>query len=662
MTHAMTCSKIMRYTLPIFLVVGIAISLAGLCVAQQCAQVPILTFEGLKDQEPILNFYNGGRGANGSGPGPNYGITFEGQSLAIISDLTTITSPAGVTTGTGNFSNAPSGITIAFFLSGVGVVMDVPAGFSTGFSVYYAAPNTPGSVTVYDGLDGTGNVLATLTLPINGGNCGPALYSCWTPVGVPFQGVAKSVDFGGAANFIGFDNITVGSVTPGILAAMAQLASAGGWDTSFNLINMGSSAACSSLQFYSDPNGSPLSLPFTFPQGTIAATTTSDVVENINPNSLLVMDTTGPAASAANVGWANLLAAGDVGGYGIFTYKPNNWEAVVPLEVSNANSYLLPFDNTGSLSAGVAIANLSIEPATVNVAINNDGGLQLGTEAIQMDQLGHTSFILSDEYQQTAGIRGSLVFTTQTGGQISVLGLRANGPALTTVPVLANIQPGTGSLAHVTYNGGWNTTITLVNTGSSQATPTLSFYDDNGNPLPIPLSYPQTNTVSSSASIQPTLAPGQMLIMQTTGQDAQPSISGSAVLTSKTGAVGGSAIFHLDSTGQEGVVPMETRNATAYVLGFDNTSNRVTGMALANDTSSAANLALTIRDDTGATIATDSIPLSAFGHTQMVLTTSYAATQGKRGTVEIGGPAGFSALGLFVSPTGNVTTLPTLKP
>jgi len=35
--------------------------------------------------------------------------------------------------------------------------------------------------------------------------------------------------------------------------------------------------------------------------------------------------------------------------------------------------------------------------------------------------------------------------------------------------------------------------------------------------------------------------------------------------------------------------------------------------------------------------------------------------QGKRGSVELDGPAGFSALGLFVSPTGNVTTLPTLK-
>ncbi len=645
----------------VLLAAGIAISLAGLCAAQQqCAQVPILTFEGLRDNEPILNFYNGGFGANGSGPGPNYGIAFEGQSLAIISDLSTIVTPAGPTTGTGNFSNAPSGITSAYFLSGSGVVMNVASGFTTGFSVYYAADNHAGSVTVYDGLDGTGNVLATLALPINGANCGPALYSCWTPVGVSFNGVAKSVDFGGSANFIGFDNITVGSVTPGIIAAMAQLASAGGWDTAFTLINMGASAACSSLQFYADPNGKPLSLPFTFPQGTIPPATTSNVVENINPNSLLVMDTTG--AGSTNVGWANLQAAGDVGGYGVFTYTPNNWEAVVPLEVSNANSYLLPFDNTGSLGTGVAIASLSTQPTTINVSIKNDAGLQIDNETIQLaDPLGHTSFQIAGTYPKTAGVRGSLTFTSQSGGQISVLGLRANGPALTTVPVLANIQPGTGSIAHVTYNGGWGTTITLVNTGNTATTPTLSFYGPDGSPLAVPLSYPQTTTVSNTATIKPMLTPGQVLIMETTGQDAQPSISGSAVLSSPKGAVGGSAIFHLNSTGQEGVVPMETRNATAYVLGFDNTNNRVTGMALANNSPKAANLALTIRDDTGATLATDSIALNQNGHTQVVLTDGYPATQGKRGSVEIDGPAGFSALGLFVSPTGNVTTLPTLK-
>ena len=41
----------------------------------------------------------------------------------------------------------------------------------------------------------------------------------------------------------------------------------------------------------------------------------------------------------------------------------------------------------------------------------------------------------------------------------------------------------------------------------------------------------------------------------------------------------------------------------------------------------------------------------------MALTTGFPSA-GKRGTVEIDGPAGFSALGLFFTPAGNVATLP----
>jgi hypothetical protein len=154
----------------------------------------VLTFEGLGQQESVLNYYNGGLGGNGSGPGTNYGITFSSNALALQS---------------GNFSNNPSVPTILFFLSGNAATMNVAAGFDTGFSFFYAASQA-GSINVYDGLNGTGNILASLTLP---GTASP--YSVWNPIGVSFAGIAKSVDFGGAADLIGFDDITVGSATPG---------------------------------------------------------------------------------------------------------------------------------------------------------------------------------------------------------------------------------------------------------------------------------------------------------------------------------------------------------------------------------------------------------------------------------------------------------------
>ena len=178
------------------------------------ASAQVLTFEGLKDQEEVLNFYDGGLGGSGSGPGPNFGVTFTPNSLAIIEQ------DQG---GSGNFKGEPSPKTILFFLTGAAATMNVPGGFSTGFSFFYSAASTPGVITVWSGPDETGTILATLNLPVTGNGsgkpgCGTNTFCPFTPIGVTFAGVAHSIDFGGTVNQIGFDNITLGSSTPGGMA------------------------------------------------------------------------------------------------------------------------------------------------------------------------------------------------------------------------------------------------------------------------------------------------------------------------------------------------------------------------------------------------------------------------------------------------------------
>ena len=191
-----------RFSINLCKVVFTLAALVTLGLSQAQAAPVVLTFEGLGDNEQVLNYYNGGFGGNGSGPGPNYGITFGPDSLALIGSY------AG---GSGNFTNPPSGDTVMYFLSGPGDVMNVAAGFNTGFSFFYADQvGFTGSVTVWSGLNGTGTELASLTLPST-----PDPYNVWVPVGVAFAGTAQSVIFGGSANFIGFDNITLGASTPG---------------------------------------------------------------------------------------------------------------------------------------------------------------------------------------------------------------------------------------------------------------------------------------------------------------------------------------------------------------------------------------------------------------------------------------------------------------
>jgi hypothetical protein len=66
-----------------------------------------------------------------------------------------------------------------------------------------------------DGLDGTGNLLATVDLPMTQAFCDPNHdYSCWDAAGVSFNGIAKSAVFRGVADQIGFSDITLGSSIP----------------------------------------------------------------------------------------------------------------------------------------------------------------------------------------------------------------------------------------------------------------------------------------------------------------------------------------------------------------------------------------------------------------------------------------------------------------
>lgn len=199
--------------------VALAIILLSVSAASRLNAAPFtLTFEGLSDREVISNYYNGGLGANGSGPGPNYGVTFGVDSEAFIQ------SNHG---GTGNFGGAPSGFTAETFFGGFAQILNTPAGFTTGLSLYYTVPVQSGQVGIFSGLDGTGTLLATLPLPttpdgrISGCPDNPGAQFCpFLPAGIAFSGTARSVEtfvttgrllVGGE---IGFDNITFGSTTP----------------------------------------------------------------------------------------------------------------------------------------------------------------------------------------------------------------------------------------------------------------------------------------------------------------------------------------------------------------------------------------------------------------------------------------------------------------
>lgn len=185
-------------------------SFAFMCFgsSRASAQQVTINFDGFQNLEFVGQYYNGGNGASGSGPGPDYGVTFAPDNGARISN----TIVAGQTV---LFMN-----NIDFNSELEPLTMNVAGGFSGQFSFQYATPSSSetGSVTIYDGPNGTGNVLVTAQLP---GMSGTPLYNASSnpPVVLSFQGTGRSVRFmlrGGAADL---DNISYSAIqAPGLLS------------------------------------------------------------------------------------------------------------------------------------------------------------------------------------------------------------------------------------------------------------------------------------------------------------------------------------------------------------------------------------------------------------------------------------------------------------
>lgn len=201
---------------------GLSVALVTTFVAvskSQAATITVLDFEGINSPVTTSNyanindFYNGGTSSVGTS-GTNFGVTFSSNALAIC--LNTLTETCSNTSrgGLGNQSSQRGGL---FFLTGSQTFLNYATGFDTGFSFNYTAIGNPGSISVYDDIDGTGNLLGNLALGTTStGTCAgySAGFCPFVATGIGFTGIAKSISFAGVANQIVFDDITFGSVTP----------------------------------------------------------------------------------------------------------------------------------------------------------------------------------------------------------------------------------------------------------------------------------------------------------------------------------------------------------------------------------------------------------------------------------------------------------------
>ena len=162
----------------------------------------------------------------------------------------------------------------------------------------------------------------------------------------------------------------------------------------------------------------------------------------IPPRGSVTVETSG--AGLLQSGWAELDGLGtdyEIGLTAIFgTFgiagRPD-FEATVPAADTVQYKGVLPFDNTRGFTTSIAVLNASpFGSSSVPVTITNESGALLATETTTLAQGNKVAFATPDRWPQTAGKRGSIIFSG-TLTYWAVLGFRFNsGGAFTTLNLL----------------------------------------------------------------------------------------------------------------------------------------------------------------------------------------------------------------------------------
>lgn len=504
----------------------------------------------------------------------------------------------------------------------------------------WQAASSSSWVTLPGSVSGTGNGTVSFTLGPNDG--------------VPRAGAVVV-----AGNTLSISQAAISGVPVQITGSMPHVAAGGSWRTTITLVNTGDSSAQATLDFF-DNAGRSAPFWWSFPQSPQGAPQlASSLTRILPPGATFLAETV--SAPTVTEGWTQLQTSGSIKGFAVFTNTLTGQEAVVPLESDPGGPRMLAFDNTNGIATGVAIANLSAGPINVPVTLRSTNGAILGTSTIALAARGHQSFMLDSTYPATASRRGTVEFTAPGAASIGVVGIRANGGPITTLPTLgAPAADGFGTIAHVAAGMGWKTTLTFVNTRGTPADVDTAWFDDNGTPLSMPVRNLVTGATILDSETGDEVPGSGSLVLEAPASDTPSLVSGSVQFHAI--GVNGFAIFRFAGTGQEAAVPAETRNASSYLLAFDNTYSLSTGLALANLAGAPTDVAVLFRDDNGASLGAASIHLAANGHSSFMLGPPYPVTANRRGTVEFITPPGgrIAVLGLRGAISGKLTTLPVL--
>jgi hypothetical protein len=451
----------------------------------------------------------------------------------------------------------------------------------------------------------------------------------------------------GALLLAPFANSTVQSAAPMASSVLPQFVFGGGWYSALYFTNLTGSPVSFPVNFVSDA-GSPLNVPSVGGPSTqvnLAASGTA-IIEAPNVGSLVQ----GYAAFTLPIG---------VFGYGVFRQsvagQPDQ-EAVVPLSDAGATSTTLTWDDT-SFVTSVAIVNPSSTATTVTVTLWDDNGNPIGNASVVLPPNSKTANQLRRLFglEGMVGKRGTAQFSA-SAGSVAVLGLRFDNLAFTSIPTTGSSGTTSRSsvLSQLAFGGGWYTALYFTNLSGSPVSFPVNFVSDAGTPLTVP-PLGETTRVNLPAN-------GTDIIE---ARNVGGLVEGYAAFTLPAG-VFGYGVFRQSVAGQsdqEAVVPLTAAGATSTTLTWDETKF-VTAVAVVNPSSTAANVAVTLADESGNPIGNAFISLPPNSKTANVLRNlpGLSGMVGKRGSAKFSVSAGSVAvLGLRFSGSA-FTSVPTTGP
>lgn len=175
-----------------------------------------LDFEGTKSFSSILEFYNGGTDSAGNS-GTNFGVSFTASATSLSNDDLN-----------NYFSHAPTPGAVMFAPDSP-AFLNAADGFTTSVSLYYSSDiAAPNSVNIYSGLNGTGDLLGSISLNMNAQTgCTDTAFCNFEQSTVAFSGTGKSISFDGSSGHTAFDDVTITPVPEPTTYALMMLGLAG---------------------------------------------------------------------------------------------------------------------------------------------------------------------------------------------------------------------------------------------------------------------------------------------------------------------------------------------------------------------------------------------------------------------------------------------------